>query len=636
MLAAAAEARAASCAAGPFGAGSWPPGCWRPYADSSPFNRPIPQGAPTVPNSAAIVDRIRGDLSQRDRPANLMANVRGNAGEPTYYSTAADPVFTLRCGPPNWPCPLDGRQIRVPAGAVPEGGPDPPPGDDAHMTIVDQAGGYEYDLWQVTTPTPLPDTGGELRFTWGGRTALDGDGIAVPETPAGHATASHFGNLAGRVRAEELADGRIDHALFVVIDCDNGTFVYPARGLGQSCEEAGLPDGNGNAPPMGSHLQLDMTSAEIDALPIRAWKKTILRAMATYGMFFGDTGTDSYFAIETEAGSQYQSLGSPDRWWQFASDNDWEPFDPTLDQPESGDEDLVGKLYANPHDGDSVDWDRDVWSRLRVLDPCVARGDCPGGPTDPPTDPGPGPTEPGPGTTDPGPGTTDPGPGTTGPGTTDPGPATSGPSAGAWTDTQPPHTWIEGGPSGVTRNRNPSFLLRSTEFPATFECALTRDGAPLAGWTACTSPHALTSLADGGYTLRVRARDAAGNADPTPAVRAFRVDGRAPRCVLAARSQRLADVVRRGITLRARCDEAATLHLRLMVTLGGVRGVITMTAGRASVALRRPGSRRVTVRVSSKARRPLVRVGAARVTAYLVATDGAGGRARTRHRFRVG
>jgi hypothetical protein len=608
LLAPCTPARADPCATGPFGTGSWPPGCWRPYGASSPFNRPIPPQAPVLANSDRIVARIRGDMSVNNRPDNIVVNVRGDAGEPTYWSQPTDPRFTLSCGSPGRRCPLDGLSIAIPAGAVPEGGVDAPLGDDRHMTIVDQAGGWEYDLWQVATNAPLPRTGGELSFSWGGRTALDGDGLAFPDSPPGNATASHFGNLAGRARAEELASGEINHALFAVIACDDGTFVYPARGLGMSCSDVGLSDVD--APPMGSHIQLDMTAAEIDALPIAAWKKTLLRAMAEYGMYFGDTGTDGYFAIEREAGNQYQSLGAADPWWSFAEQHGWEPFDPTPNQPASGDEDLVGKLYDNTHDDEPLDWDRDVWSRLRVLDPCVERGDCP--PSDPTAPQGHPPVPPFGG-----------GGGDSLTALTD----TRG-LGGEMPDTEPPDTWIAGGPHGVTRGPAPSFRLRSTEPGSSFECMLHRAGGRRARYAACASPRVFASLTDASYTFEVRARDRAGNVDPTSDVRAFRVDARPLRCaVKAARNGRLADVARRGLRIMVRCDDAARLTLRIDASAGTARrlGLGTraarVTIGRAATRLRRAGARPVTVRLDRKVRKPFLLLRSAHLTAHLRATD---------------
>ncbi|RKQ90313.1 hypothetical protein C8N24_0113 [Solirubrobacter pauli] len=64
----------------------------------------------------------------------------------------------------------------------------------------------------------------------------------------------------------------------------------------------------------------------------------------------------------------------------------------------------------------------------------------------------------------------------------------------------------------------PTFTFASTEPGATFECAV--DGG---AWAACASPHTVR-VADGPHTFSVRAIDAAGNADTTPATKAFDVD----------------------------------------------------------------------------------------------------------------
>ena len=93
-----------------------------------------------------------------------------------------------------------------------------------------------------------------------------------------------------------------------------------------------------------------------------------------------------------------------------------------------------------------------------------------------------------------------------------------------WTvDTQAPDTTISAGPSGHVATGSASFAFSSSESGSSFECKLD-DGA----WQACTSPRALTGLADGDHTLRVRALDTAGNADPTEATRSWTVDTQAP------------------------------------------------------------------------------------------------------------
>jgi thermolysin len=85
-------------------------------------------------------------------------------------------------------------------------------------------------------------------------------------------------------------------------------------------------------------------------------------------------------------------------------------------------------------------------------------------------------------------------------------------------DTDPPEATITSGPSGTTDDSTPTFGFSSDEPGSTFECRV--DAVPFA---ACTSPHTTAALAPGAHTFQVRATDEAGNAQTTPASRAFTV-----------------------------------------------------------------------------------------------------------------
>ncbi|MCY1073847.1 adventurous gliding motility protein AgmC [Archangium lansingense] len=87
-------------------------------------------------------------------------------------------------------------------------------------------------------------------------------------------------------------------------------------------------------------------------------------------------------------------------------------------------------------------------------------------------------------------------------------------------DTSAPETTITSGPSGTTSERSATFTLESNEPGVTFECSL--DGG---AYMPCTSPVTFSDLAEGEHTLQVRARDAAGNVDATPATRTWTVSG---------------------------------------------------------------------------------------------------------------
>ena len=100
------------------------------------------------------------------------------------------------------------------------------------------------------------------------------------------------------------------------------------------------------------------------------------------------------------------------------------------------------------------------------------------------------------------------------------------PAVSEWrVDRTPPDTQIGAG-AGRT-GRTASFDLVATESEVSFRCSL--DGAAFAG---CSSPLVLSGLRAGRHTLRVLARDEAGNTDATPAEHTWTVDSRAPGTLL--------------------------------------------------------------------------------------------------------
>jgi hypothetical protein len=330
-------AQTGTCTTEGAGSGVVPGACWRPYSDDSPFNKTIPSDAKVASNSDAIVQRLVGWGTPNHLTAGD-ADTEYDWWHPTYYPAATDPLFTLHCTAPWGRCAIEGAQVRIPDAARAAGG------GDRHLTVVDASSGWEYDLYDVSDK---PAGGGTLSFSWGGRTRIDGDG-----RDSG-ATASNFGNMAGIIRAPEMRAGDIDHALFMVVKCDSGSHVYPATKSGHSCADSGLP--TADAPPMGTRFQLNMSDAQIDALDVPAYRKTILRAMARYGMYFGDTGSNSW-GLAAESGSTYTSFGKTDGLVDFAKD--------------AGVPSYNGKYVLNVRDG--VDYAK----YLRVVDPCTTQGTC--------------------------------------------------------------------------------------------------------------------------------------------------------------------------------------------------------------------------------------------------------------------
>ncbi len=347
-----ARAEAAACGFqtgfGSYSAGNQPGACWRPYNDASPFNRKLPRGAPTMPGSAAMVSSLLagGDITQL-----VVGDPQRDGGVPIYWSQPSDPVYTLDCTKPWEDCKLEGLQIRVPAAAMPTGGfAAPGPTDhDAHLTVIDQQSGWEYDMWNVTGKT-----GSTITFGWGGRTRIDGDGLGSA------AVAANYGSIAGPIRPEELVAGKINHALSMVVPCTDNA-VYPATGTGAECSKSGLPASA--SIPMGAHFQLNMTRRAIRRLQLPRWKQTIVVALSTYGAYVSDTtGVADQWGFEKTAGEGYTSFGQADPWVEWARSLGVSSED----------------FNSNGYEEYWFDMAADVpWQRLRIVGECAAYGNCP-------------------------------------------------------------------------------------------------------------------------------------------------------------------------------------------------------------------------------------------------------------------
>jgi hypothetical protein len=89
-------------------------------------------------------------------------------------------------------------------------------------------------------------------------------------------------------------------------------------------------------------------------------------------------------------------------------------------------------------------------------------------------------------------------------------------------DTNPPNTNITAGPAegSSTTSSSASFSFNGSDDVGVtgYECRL--DGS---AWASCSSPKAYSGRSIGSHTFSVRARDAAGNVDPSPATRTWTV-----------------------------------------------------------------------------------------------------------------
>jgi hypothetical protein len=330
--------RVAKSAAGPFHSPDrMPPASWRPFADDSPWNAPVPEQPQLHANSSLIVQR----LLEAGTVAPLQvgdADTEKDFEHPVYFADRSDPLYTVSGGSDDERYGIDGKRVRLPDGAKPAAG------TDGHLAVV-----YEGEHWGCYQAV-VNRRARSIHCDDGRRVPIDGAGIHAAETSA------RFPSLGGRVRYQELAAGRIEHALFATSSQIAFDAVYPAD------KSDGDEDPREGYPPMGTRFQLDpayMTDERLATyLP---WKRALLRAIRDYGFYLGDTTSRPLNVFPIESGTSYTSFGIPDPWVRYAKRNEL---------PSSFHDEIQRELYRFDV-ADSVDW-----TQLRVIDPCVSAGDC--------------------------------------------------------------------------------------------------------------------------------------------------------------------------------------------------------------------------------------------------------------------
>lgn len=319
-----------------------PSSLWRPYADDAPWNRRLPASPPVRADSATIVAQMFAETGVTSTVANMHKD--NGYYHPIYQSQSGDPLWTYRLatggytgGTADAPAShdlVDGETFRLNAAAAA-----PPATNDGHLTVFDWAAELEYTFHDAT----LDAATRTLTAKASAKVPIRGQGRGA------NVTAGEFPVAAGIIRYQELAEQRIDHALFAIVYNVDGTSVYPATGVHGRTSATALVE-------MGAHLWLDMTEAEIEALAVGRWKKTVAHALREYGAFVGDTGGSSGVGFQVENELSYTALGQAD---------------PFIDYVQSG----AAGTDASFNPAGSTSWifnlkDTIPWTeRLRVLTP---------------------------------------------------------------------------------------------------------------------------------------------------------------------------------------------------------------------------------------------------------------------------
>src|ERR671915_444666 len=127
----------------------------------------------------------------------------------------------------------------------------------------------------------------------------NGGPIGIPRSnrlrPAGWTSADAAGLpiFPGLARYDEVARGRIDHALRFTVSRTRRAYVWPARHVASDATDPSLP-------PMGLRVRL---KAGVDTRPFPRQARIVLEALKRYGMVVADNGSDWYIS------------GAPDPRW---------------------------------------------------------------------------------------------------------------------------------------------------------------------------------------------------------------------------------------------------------------------------------------------------------------------------------
>ncbi|GKY88146.1 hypothetical protein [Sinisalibacter aestuarii] len=263
----------------------------RPYGSRAPWNIPV-GGLRRHPQSDEFVELLW--RSTVPRPGNFNLSFEEYT-YPVYSVSEATSVYTVQT---RWPSNLDGNKIPWnPAWR-------PAPGSDAQVIVIDESNGREWNLFQVTTQ---------------GNTVIATNGNLVPgdyrTRSLGFAPSRGIGiqYLAMLVRPEEIAAGRIEHALSMPAKGTSGEYsVPPALKIEHRTGRPGIPE--------GLRYAIDVTDAEIEAWvnglhgaspETQRAARIIAVALRDYGWFITDSAGSSHFQFEANisAGSDWAALG---------------------------------------------------------------------------------------------------------------------------------------------------------------------------------------------------------------------------------------------------------------------------------------------------------------------------------------
>jgi hypothetical protein len=268
LIACAASALGAGVSLGAPGPSPQIAGC-PVFPPDNPWNRRV-DSLPVAANTGSIVRAIGlDDHLHADFGSGLWDG--GPIGIPITLAGAGTPrsrvAFEYADESDRGPYPIPAN-VRIEGGPTADG--------DRHAIILDRDSCRLYELYALRQAAGRWTAGSGAiwdlrsnRLRPAGWTSADAAGLAI---------------LPGLARYEEVAGGRIRHALRVTVARSRRAYVWPARHFASDLTDPTLP-------PMGLRLRLKR-SYPIAGFPPQA--RVVLRAMKEYGLVVADNGSSWY------------------------------------------------------------------------------------------------------------------------------------------------------------------------------------------------------------------------------------------------------------------------------------------------------------------------------------------------------
>jgi hypothetical protein len=147
------------------------------------------------------------------------------------------------------------------------------------VILLDPAGCKVYELYAARRA-------GDGSWRAGSGAIFDLRSNALRRSGWTSADAAGLSILAGLVRYEEVAAGRVDHAIRFTAPRTRDSFIWPARHAASDASDAALP-------PMGARFRL---KAGVDTSRFPAPARVIAEALKRYGAILADNGSSWFFS----------------------------------------------------------------------------------------------------------------------------------------------------------------------------------------------------------------------------------------------------------------------------------------------------------------------------------------------------